>query len=687
MEGFLLQASIYLGAAVLVVPLAIRLGLGSVLGYLAAGILVGPVLHIAGTDTSALQHFAEFGVVLMLLLIGLELAPKTLWDMRHKLLGLGGAQVLATTALITAALMWLGLRWQVGVVLGMMLSLSSTAIVLQSLTEKSLMRTPGGRTSFAVLLSQDIAVVPMLALIPLMSLPMLGGTAARTADIAASDAAAAAPSGAEAAAGNVAQPLMTLIEQLPDWAATALTLALVAAIILAGHFLTRPVFRFVNASRLPEMSTFVSLLLVLGSAFLMMIVGLSPALGTFVAGVVLANSEFRHQIDADIRPYKSLLLGLFFMTVGVGIDVPGLMQQPLQILGLTLGLIAIKAAVLAVLGAVFRLRGRDLWLFALGLAQAGEFGFVIVSFALQQGTLNADQAETTSLVISLSMLLTPVLFVIYDRVARRMARRGPDRAWDTIDEKSPVIIAGTGRFGRVVNQLVRTSGVPTVVLDADLSRIEQMRRFGVKSFFGDPSRPELLEAAGLAQARVLVVAVDNPATAVTIVTLARAQRPDLHIVARARDRVNVYELYRAGADDIVRETFDSSLRAGRYVLENTGLTEYEAAKLSQTFFRLDRGAMREMAALWVPGQPVEMNEPYLARARQLERDMEQALIEDLYEVRAMAPAPDETEPELPVAPPPADVSMAGSGVETEARPEGAAPATSMAAGSAPRAAE
>ncbi len=630
MEGFLLQASIYLGAAVLVVPLAVRLGLGSVLGYLAAGILVGPVLHLVGTGAEELQQFAEFGVVLMLFLIGLELAPRMLWDMRQKLLGLGGAQVLATTGLLAGAAIWLmGLPWQTALVLGMMLSLSSTAIVLQTLNEKSLMRTPGGRTSFAVLLSQDIAVVPMLAIIPLLSL-LMAGTAARTADAAS----------AELAAESVAEPLMTLIDELPDWAATGLTLAIVVAIILIGHFLTRPVFRFVNASRLPEMSTFVSLLLVLGIAFLMMLVGLSPALGTFVGGVVLANSEFRHQIDADIRPYKSLLLGLFFMTVGVGINFPGLAAQPLLILGLTLGVIAIKAAVLAVTGAIFRLRGRDLWLFALGLAQAGEFGYVIVSFARQQGTMNQSQGETASLVVSLSMLLTPVLFVIYDKVTARMARRAPDRAWDTIDEQARVIVAGTGRFGRVVNRLVRTSGVPTVVLDSDLATIEQMRRFGVKGFFGDPSRPELLEAAGLAQADVLVVAVDDPANALKIVTIARAQRPDLHIVARARGREDVYALYQAGANDIVRETFDSALRAGRYVLENMGFTDYEASKMSQTYFRVDRAALRDMAQLWVPGQPVHLNEAYVARARQLDRDMEQALTEDLFEVRAMEAAPD-----------------------------------------------
>ncbi|MEY4983275.1 MAG: hypothetical protein RIR62_1541 [Pseudomonadota bacterium] len=622
MEGFLLQASIYLGAAVLVVPLAVRLGLGSVLGYLAAGILVGPVLGIAGAETADLQHVAEFGVVLMLFLIGLELEPRTLWDMRHKLIGLGGAQVVVTTAAIAGILVLLGLPWQVALTLGMLLSLSSTAIVLQTLTEKSLMRTAGGRSSFSVLLTQDIAVVPMLALVPLLAIPVLGGLTVDRLD------AAQKAESAGHDAGH-AEPLMTLVDSLPNWAATGLTLAIVAGIVLGGHFLARPVFRFVHASRLPEMSTYVSLLGVLGIAFLMMLVGLSPALGTFVAGVVLANSEFRHQIEADIKPFKGLLLGLFFMTVGMGINSGMLAAQPLTVLGLTLGLIAVKMAVLLALALVFRLQGKDRWLFTLGLAQAGEFGFVLASFAGQQGTIPREIEQMTLLVISLSMLLTPLLFIGYEQISRRLRARQPEQPPDEVDERGRVLIAGIGRFGQVVNRLVRMSGLSTVVLDSDMGTIETMRRFGVKGFFGDPSRPELLEAAGLREAEVLVVAVDSRENATRIVAYARQQRPDLHIVARARDRVHVYELYQAGADDIVRETFDSSVRAGRYVLENMGFTEYEAAKLSQTFFRVDRAAMRDLAELWVPGQPVQLNEAYIERAKQLDRDLETALIDTM----------------------------------------------------------
>jgi len=606
MESLLLQASFYLAAAVLLVPLTVRLGLGSVIGYLAAGLLIGPALGLAGSESHDLQHFAEFGVVMLLFLIGLELEPRTLWDMRHRLLGLGGLQVVLTAGIITGLLHVIGEPFAVAATLGLLLSLSSTAIVLQTLTEKDLLRTPGGRSVFGVLLAQDIAVVPMLALIPLF--------ASRVAP-------------AEVHEG-AAEPLHTLIDSLPGWGVALLTLGIVAAIVAVGHFLTRPVFRFVHASRLPEMGTFISLLMVIGIAFLMMLVGLSPALGTFIAGVVLANSEFRHQIDADIRPFKGILMGLFFMTVGVSIDVALFADQALRIILLTLALITVKGLVLYVLGFAFRLKGRDRLLPAFALAQGSEFGFLLISFAVARQILPEAIAQRALLVISLSMLLTPVLFLLLDRLSRRHAARTADGSPDEISERGPVIIAGIGRFGQVVHRMTRSAGLHTVVLDADAAAVERLRRFGIKGFYGDPSRPDLLQAAGIAEAKVLVVAVDDRANALRIVEFARKARPDLHIVARAYDRVHVYELFRAGADDIVRETFDSSVRAGRYVLENMGFSDYEAAKLSQTYYKVDRAAMRDLAELWQPGQPVHLNEAYVARARQLEDDMRTALLDD-----------------------------------------------------------
>ncbi len=615
MESLLLQTSYYLAAAVILVPLSVRLGLGSVLGYLAAGLMLGPALGLTGHETHDLQHFAEFGVVVMLFLIGLELQPRALWDMRQRLLGLGGMQVVLTTGLIAAVLLVIGEPWRVALVLGLLFSLSSTAIVLSELTEKGLLRSPGGRSAFAVLLSQDIAVVPMLALIPLM----------------AGAAAIATPETAEGAA----EPLLSLVQSLPGLAVTGLTLGIVVAIVLAGHFLAGPAFRFVHAARLPEIGTAIALLIVIGIAFLMMLVGLSPALGTFIAGVVLANSEFRHQIEADLKPFKGILLGLFFMTVGMSIDLPLLIDQPLRMVALTLALIGLKAAVLFGLASAFRLQGRDRTLFALSLAQGGEFGFLIVSFTVAQDLLPEVQAQRALMVISLSMLFTPLLFLLQGRLARWQAGRSPEaRSPDEIDEKGPVLIAGIGRFGQVVNRMARSAGLSTVVLDADPAAVERMRRFGVKGYFGDPSRPDLLQAAGLDSAQVLVVAVDDQANALRIVAFARKARPDLHIVARAYDRTHVYELYQAGADDIVRETFDSSIRAGRYVLENMGLTEYEAANHAKTYFRVDRAAMRDLAALWQPGQPVHLNPAYIARARQLDEDLRTALLDDSDETLA-----------------------------------------------------
>lgn len=614
------MASIYLGAAVVIVPLSARLGFGSVLGYLAAGILVGPVLNLAGGEVKDLQHFAEFGVVMMLFLIGLELEPRMLWEMRMRLLGLGGAQVVLTIAAISGLLYLTGLPWQTALVLGMVLSVSSTAIVLQTLSEKGLMRSPGGRSAFAVLLMQDIAVVPMLALIPLLALsPEL---------------AASAFGPAEAHGEEVPR----LIDGLPAWAAALATLGMVGAIVAAGHFLSGPVFRYVHGSHLPEMGTFIALVMVCGIAVLMTMVGLSPALGTFVAGVVLANSEFRHQIESDIKPFKGLLMGLFFMTVGVAIETRVLSENLLLIGAATLGLLAVKTAILFLLGTLSRLHHRDRWLFALSLAQAGEFGFLLVSMARSQGILPPAMAQTVLAVISLSMLLTPALFLLAEAVARRFGAQSQPSTPDRIEEKGRVIIAGIGRFGQVVNRLVRTAGAETVVLDSDLATIETLRRFGTKGYFGDPSRPDLLEAAGLATADVLVVAVDGKEAALNIVRHARHVRPDIRIVARAYDRVHVYELYQAGADDIVRELFDSSIRAGRYVLESIGFTEYEAALMARTYFRMDRAAVKDLAQLWVPGQPVERNQAYIERAKQLDRDLETAIIADLEAARPSSEA-------------------------------------------------
>ncbi|MEM1077553.1 MAG: cation:proton antiporter [Pseudomonadota bacterium] len=643
MTDFLIQASIFLLAAVIAVPLAVRLGLGSVLGYLLAGIVIGPVLGLIGSDVNELQHFAEFGVVMMLFLIGLELEPRALWDMRDRLLGLGGLQVGVTTLAIMGGCILLGFAWPVALAIGMIMALSSTAIVLQTLNEKRLMQTPGGRNAFSVLLTQDIAVIPMLAFMPLLALSVLPHEVAQSGPAAGIIGMTAAPDGSMQVAGATAEhgahgdhgehsasAVVHFLEQLPGWGVTLVTISAILAIVLGGHYLTRPVFKFIHGARLREMNTAVALLFVVGVASIMLILGLSPALGTFLAGVVLANSEYRHELEADIEPFKGLLLGLFFLTVGAGINFEVLFGQPLLIIGLTLGLMLVKGIILLSLAVLFKIRGRDRWLFTLSLAQAGEFGFVLISFAVNTNVLPGEISQTLLLVVALSMLLTPLLFIVYDQVSARMQDSGgPEQPHDEIDEQQPIIIAGIGRFGQVVNRMVQMTGMKTTVLDHDLEMIELMRRFGFKGFFGDPTRPELLHAAGLDKARVLVVTLDDREAVLKLVSYARRIRPDLHIVARARDRVHVYELYAAGANDIVRETFDSSLRAGRYVLENMGMSEFDAADAEHTFFRMDRKAMRDLAVLWKPGVPVTENEAYVTRAKELNRDLETALVSTL----------------------------------------------------------
>ncbi len=606
MESFLFQASLYLIAVVLAVPIASRLGLGSVLGYLIAGIVIGPVFGFVGSETKDLQHFAEFGVVMMLFLIGLELEPRALWGMRDRLLGLGGLQIVVTALVVTLGALALGQSWRIALTLGIILSLSSTAIVLQTLSEKNLMSTAGGRSTFSVLLMQDIAVIPMLAFLPLLALP-----------------GARALAKAQAAESHAALPFL---QQLPAWGVTLVTLGAVAATVLAGHYLVRPLYTFVHRARLREVNTALALMIVVTIATLMLMVGLSPALGAFLAGVVLANSEFRHELESDIAPFKGLLLGLFFITVGAGIDVDMLFAQPVTLFGLTLALMIAKGGVLYVLGKLFKLKGRNQWLFTLGLAQAGEFGFVLTAFTVKQRILPEALAQQLLLVIALSMFLTPLFFILHDILAKRMKEEGEAHEADEIDEQQPIIIAGVGRFGQVVNRMVTMSGFRTTVLDHDLKVIQLLRQFGFKGYVGDPTRPELLRAAGLGQARVLVVCLDDRAASTRLVSYARRQREDLHIIARARDREHVFELYRAGADDIVREYFDGSLRVARYVLENAGLSEYEARELEKTFYKLDRAAVRDLADLWNPDVPTEKNPAYIARARELNRELEAALL-------------------------------------------------------------
>lgn len=608
-EDLFFQAFVYLVAAVVSVPLAQRLGLGSVLGYLVAGVVIGPfVLGFVGKEGEDVMHFAEFGVVMMLFLIGLELQPALLWRLRVPILGLGGLQVAVTTLVIAIISFIFGLSWQMSLTTGMILSLSSTAIVLQTLKEKGLIKTEAGQSSFSVLLFQDIAVIPMLALLPLLAVK--GGNSVTLA----------------------ANGVFVAAEQhgstLPGWQQALLVIATVGGIIVGGRFLTRPVFRFIAATRLQETFTATALLLVIGIALAMQQVGLSPALGTFVAGVVLADNEYRHELETNIEPFKGLLLGLFFISVGASINFNLLLQQPLLILGLVFGLAIIKFAVLFGLSRFFKLQLSQSLLFACALAQGGEFAFVLFSFATQNNVLTPAISEPLVAVVALSMVLTPLIMIANDKLVQpRLVTAAPTREVDAIDDnESSVIIAGFGRFGQIVGRLLIANGFKATVLDHNPGQIDMLRRFGSKVFYGDASRIELLHAAGAEQAKLFVVAIDDREKALNTVELVRKHFPHLKILARAIDRSHAYELLRRGVDVVERETFGSALEMGVEALKLLGVRSYKAHRAAHTFKEHDEQALQEMANMG--GDETVL----VARSRQLARELEQLLRSDDHEL-------------------------------------------------------
>ena len=565
MTGYFIQAFIYLLAAVIAVPLAKRFGLGSVLGYLLAGVVIGPVVGLVGDETATLQHFAEFGVVMMLFLVGLELEPRMLWSMRHRLLGLGGLQVGLTILVIFLFCLPFDVDWRSALAIGMVLALSSTAIVLQTLNEKGLAKTEGGRGAFSVLLFQDIAVIPMLAIIPLMQIPALVESGAALAQ--------------HADAGN-----FDLIAGLPKWAYAMLVLGAIASVVLGGFYLSRPLFRFVAASGLREVFTATALMLVIGIAALMSLVGLSPALGTFLAGVVLANSEFRHELETNIEPFKGLLLGLFFITVGAGIDFSVLLDNWLVVIGVVTVVILVKASIIYALAMAFGIGSSDRWLTALSLAQAGEFGFVLLAYSLQNSVIPVETAEILALVVALSMFLTPLLFIFFDKVLMpKFAHSQPDREHDVIDSNGCVLIAGIGRFGQIVNRLLVANGIETIVLDHDAKQIENMRLLNIRGYFGDATRPDLLDTAGVEDIGLFVIAFDDRERAVALTAHLKQHYPRITVLARAFDQIHYYQLKHAGADFIIKETYHAALNLGGEVLTRLGVRPLRAEQLKNTF--------------------------------------------------------------------------------------------------------
>jgi monovalent cation:proton antiporter-2 (CPA2) family protein len=596
-QQFLLGVFIFLAAACLTVPLASRFKLGSVLGYLIAGIAIGPFGFGWIDDAEKIMHFAEFGVVMMLFVIGLELEPQTLWRLRTSIVGLGGLQILLTAAAFTGIGMALGHAWQTSLAVAMALALSSTALVLQMLHEKNLMHTAVGEHAFSVLLFQDIAVIPILVLMPLLALPGIEIDAAHRAG---------------------------MFADLPGWMQAVAVAAVIAAMIAAGRYLSHHLFRVIAKTNLREVFTATSLALVIGITLLMQLVGVSPALGAFVAGVVLATSQYRRTLETDIEPFKGLLLGLFFISVGMGMDFALLVKMPLQLLAVVAGLIAIKAVILFALGRLFGMIRLHNAGFALALSQGGEFAFVLFQFAGGLQILSPAHANFLTLVVALSMAATPLLMLCYGRyIVPRFMSVLPLREFDTAIAHNPVIIAGFGRFGQVIGRFLLGQGVKVTVLEKDPDQVELLRKFGFKGYFGDAARLDLLRNAGAAEAKLLVVAVDDADTCLDIVRLAREEFPHLALFARARNRRHAYELDKAGVTYFKRETFDSSLTMAQRIMVFLGKQEADMRRKAEQFLRHDEASLQKSFAFFD-------DEPELVNFSRLQREeLDRILSDDL----------------------------------------------------------
>jgi monovalent cation:proton antiporter-2 (CPA2) family protein len=572
-HSLLTQALVYLAAGVVSVPVAKRLGLGSVLGYLIAGVLIGPfALNLVGAQVEV-GRFAEFGVVILLFLIGLEVRPALLWRMRTTIFGLGLTQLLGTAALVAGASLAVGLDWRVGAAVGLILAMSSTAIVLQSLEEKGTRQGPVGEASFGVLLFQDLAVIPLFALLPLL-----------------------APAGI--AAPESAAHAMSLIRLLPGWAQALAQLSAVAFVVVGGRYLTRPLFRFIAAARLREIFTASALLLVIAVAALMELVGLSPALGAFLAGVVLADSEFRRELETDIEPFRGLLLGLFFITVGAELDLGLVMAHPLAILGAVVGLIFLKTLAMYLSGRLFRTPHRVALTTAVGLAQGGEFAFVLLGFVVGARVMNADLARMLTAVVAVSMATTPLVTAAYERLILNRKDDLDEPEHLPFDEGAPdVIVAGFGRFGQIATRLLLANNFNVVLLENSIEQIEILRRFGWRVHYGDASRIDLLRTAGADKAKLLLVAIDDRDKAVEMVQAAREAFPKLAIFARAFDRRHAYELIKTPGVQVERETFESALNYGRRALLQLGLSERRANRAAGLFREQDDALWKQLAPI------------------------------------------------------------------------------------------
>ncbi len=589
-QHFLLNAIVYLSASVIAVPIMQRLGLGSVLGYLAAGTAIGPWGLGLVQNVDDIRHFAEFGVVLLLFIIGLELKPKRLWRMRRSIVGTGGSQLLFTTVLLLLIGLALGYSLNTSLIVAMGLSLSSTAIALQTLKERNLLATHAGNSAFSVLLFQDIAVIPILAL-----LPALGVVVADAGDSA--------------------------------WLGLLKAVGVIAAIVVGGHYLTRPIFRYIANTGMREIFTAFALLLVFGISMLVNAVGMSMALGAFLAGVLLADSEYRHELEVEIEPFKGLLMGLFFISVGMSIDFGLLFKDPIRILALVALLILVKGLVLWLLAKAGKIPQSQQSLFVFLLSQGGEFAFVIFSVASGSGVLEKGTVDYLVVIVALSMLTTPFLLLLYQHViTTRFIHLDQTPELDAIDEEdNPVIIAGFGRFGRTVGRLLHANGIPTTILDHDPDQIEAIRKFGYKVYYGDSSRYEILEAAGADKAKLLIITIDDADKTLQIIEQAQRHFPHLTIMTRARNNGHVYEIMRRGVTLFRREFYDSALRLGEEALKQLGFGAYRSRTATQVFHAYDQKLLRKL-------QETETEEDRRLLSLQAREHIEQILTADAEEI-------------------------------------------------------
>ena len=599
MEQFLLQLFIFLAAAAIAVPVAKKLGLGSVLGYLIAGIIIGPFgLSLIG-DIEEVMHFTEFGVVMMLFLVGLELKPSLLWQMRTPILGMGGAQVVLSSVAI-AAVAVIFLPWQQALAIGLILSLSSTAIVLQTLREKGLMNTSPGRSIFSVLLFQDLAVIPILAILPLLATVAMHGN------------------------GHHSSALFD-ISTLPGYQRIAVTLLAIFSIFLLGKFASRPIFRTIAATRVREIFVAAALALVVGISLLMTAVGLSPALGTFLAGVVLANSEYRHELESDIEPFKGLLLGIFFISIGASLNFTLIGDESLLIVGLTAGLIMLKWLVLVVTGFLFKMAKKERSLFSIALAQGGEFAFVLFQFSKTNGVLPTETIDPLICAVAISMFLAPLLFLAHDKlIVSRYADEGDERETDAIDHRGhKVILAGFGRLGTDIGRFLISAGIKPVILDHDAVNVDVLRKFGFEVYYGDITRLDLLEAAGADEAELMIITIGDVEKSRELVELAKKHYPHLRIAVNAADRSSAYELMDLGVTHLRRETFGSAMELGQDALQLLGFDPYEAHRLVRIFRKNDEEMIPELYKMHR-----EDEDSYISMYRKHNADLEELMTLD-----------------------------------------------------------